>query len=276
MPLADAAEIILPASRAGRGVGAFNVILVEQAEALVQAADREGLPVILQISQRCVTYHGALRPIVTAALEVARAATAPVCVQLDHAESRGLVADALDAGVRAVMFDGSALDYEANVAQTSEVASMCAARGAWLEAELGVVGGKGDAHAPGARTDPAQAAAYVAATGVNALAVAVGTRHRMLTRDARLDLGLISDLKAAVAQPLVLHGSSGVADDELKRAVKAGITKVNIATRLNAVFTVAVCGHLARDPACVDPREYLAAGRQAVAAEAGELLRLLA
>ncbi len=106
-----------------------------------------------------------------------------------------------------------------------------------MEAELGEIGGKDGVHAPGARTDPAEAAAYVAATGVDGLAVAVGTSHAMLTRDAALDLPLIAALRETVPVPLVLHGSSGVADADLTAAVDAGMTKINIATQLNKVFT---------------------------------------
>jgi fructose-bisphosphate aldolase class II len=144
-----------------------------------------------------------------------------------------------------------------------------------VEAELGEIGGKDGVHAPGARTDPAEAAAYVAATGVDGLAVAVGTSHAMLTRDAALDFALITALRAAVPVPLVLHGSSGVADADLAAAVEAGMTKVNIATQLNKMFTGAVRDQLAADSALVDTRRYLGAGRDATTAEVARLLLVL-
>ncbi len=131
-------------------------------------------------------------------------------------------------------------------------------------------------HEPGARTRPDEAAGYVTATGVDALAVAVGSSHAMLTRDAVLDLDLIARLRAAVTVPLVLHGSSGVPDEMLRAAVRAGLTKINIATQLNKVFTAAVRARLTDDPLLADPRRYLRAGRAAVAAEVERLLRLLA
>jgi fructose-bisphosphate aldolase class II len=145
-----------------------------------------------------------------------------------------------------------------------------------VEAELGEVGGKDGVHAPGARTDPAQAAAFVAATGVDSLAVAVGTSHAMLSRDAAVDLDLVRALRAAVPVPLVLHGSSGVADADLPAVVRAGITKVNIGTRLNVALTRRVREVLAERPDLVDPRRYLGPAREAVAAEAtGILTRLM-
>jgi fructose-bisphosphate aldolase class II len=137
------------------------------------------------------------------------------------------------------------------------------------------VGGKDGVHAPGARTDPAQARAYVAATGIDALAVAVGTSHAMLTRDATVDLALIARLHEAVPVPLVLHGSSGVPDADLTRVVRAGMTKVNIATQLNKTFTAEVRAYLAAHPDVVDTREYLAAARAAVAGEVTRLLGVL-
>ena len=126
-----------------------------------------------------------------------------------------------------------------------------------------------------ARTDPGQAAGFVAATGVDALAVAVGSSHAMLTRDAVLDLGLIATIRQAVSVPLVLHGSSGVPDQDLAAAVRAGMTKINIATQLNKVFTAAVRHTLSAEPAMVDPRRYGSAGRDAIAPEVARLLGLL-
>jgi fructose-bisphosphate aldolase class II len=137
------------------------------------------------------------------------------------------------------------------------------------------VGGKDGIHSATARTDPAAAAAYVEATGVDALAVAVGSSHARPTRDAALDLELVGRLRAAVPVPLVLHGSSGVPDEGLVAAVRAGLTKVNIATQLNRVFTAAVRRRLGDDPLLVDPRRYLDVGRDAIADEVARLIDLL-
>jgi fructose-bisphosphate aldolase class II len=173
------------------------------------------------------------------------------------------------------MYDASGLPYADNVRATAEVAAWCHDRGVWVEAELGEVGGKDGVHSPVARTDPDQAAGFVAATGVDALAVAVGSSHAMLTPDAVLDLPLIARLRRAVCVPLVLHGSSGVPDEDLAAAVRAGLTKINIATRLNKVFTAAVRKYLSAEPAVVDPRRYGSAGRDAIAPEVTRLLGLM-
>jgi fructose-bisphosphate aldolase class II len=275
MGLAGAGEIVIAARAARVGAGSFNVVGLEYAEAIVAGAEAARAPVIVQVSENCVKYHGAAEPVLAAALAVARASAWPVAVHLDHATSADLVRAAVRAGAGSVMFDASALGYGANVEATAEIADWCHDRGVWVEAELGEIGGKDGVHAAGARTRPDEAAAYVAATGVDGLAVAVGSSHAMLTRDARLDLALISDLSAAVPVPLVLHGSSGVPDDTLAEAVRAGMTKINIATQLNKVFTSAVRDHLSSDPRVVDPRKYLSAGRDAIAAEVARLLGVL-
>ncbi|MGI5421780.1 class II fructose-bisphosphate aldolase [Actinomadura luteofluorescens] len=268
-------DVIAAPAAQGRGLGAFNVIQLEHAEAIVAGAERAGAPVVLQVSENCVAYHGALAPIGRAVLALGRAATVPVVVHLDHATSADLVREAVALGFGSVMFDASALPHEANVAGTAEVAARCRAEGVWVEAELGEIGGKDGVHAPHARTDPEEAAGYVAATGVDALAVAVGTSHAMLTRDTVLDLALIARLRAAVPVPLVLHGSSGVPDDGLAAAVEHGMTKINVATQLNKVFTAAVRDRLAADPGLVDPRRYASAGRDAVADEVARLLHVI-
>jgi len=275
IPAAGTSEIIAAARAAERGVGAFNMIGIEHAEAIVAGAERTGLPVVLQISENCVRYHGALKPVALAALAIARAAVVPVAVHLDHATSADLVEQAAGLGIGSVMFDASALDYAGNVAVTARLTSWCHERGLWVEAELGEIGGKDGVHAPGARTRPEEAAAYVSATGVDALAVAVGTSHAMLTRDAVLDFDLIGRIRAQVQAPLVLHGSSGASDVALGKAILAGMTKINIATQLNKVFTAAVRDRLAADERLVDPRKYGAAGRDAVAAEVARLLTVL-
>jgi fructose-bisphosphate aldolase class II len=257
------------------GIGAFNVILLEQAEAIAAGAERAGLPVVMQISQNTVSHHRALAPLAAAVLAIARAAAVPVAVHLDHATDRALVEEAIALGLTSVMYDASALPYQENLAATADVAGLCHASGVWLEAELGEIGGKDGVHAPGARTDPREAAAYVAATGVDALAVAVGSSHAMSTRDARLDFGLIGRLRDAVPVPLVLHGSSGVPEADLARAVRHGMRKVNIATHLNGRFTATLRAALDADPALTDPRRYLAPAREAVASEVARLLELL-
>ena len=275
MPLVATGEIVAEAASARRGCGAFNAIQLEHITAIVEGAALADAPVIVQLSQNAVRYHGALAPIGGAALAAARVAEARVAVHLDHAESRELVREAVALGFGSVMFDASGLDYADNVRETREVVAFCHDHGVWVEAELGEIGGKDGVHAPGARTDPGEAAEFAAATGVDALAVAVGSSHAMLTRDATLDFDLIARLRERVPVPLVLHGSSGVSDRGLTDAVRAGMTKVNIATQLNKVFTAAAADDWRAHPERVDPRKYLGAGRAAVTAEVRRLLHLL-
>lgn len=258
-----------------RGLGAFNVVLLEHAEAIVAGAEAARLPVVLQISENCIRYHGGLEPITVACLAIARRASVGVAVHLDHIEDAALVHEGVALGVQSVMFDASKLAYDDNVASTRQIVAFCHANGVAVEAEIGEVGGKDGVHAPGARTAPAEAAAFVAATGVDALAVAVGTSHAMQSRVAAVDHDLIAALRSAVPVPLVLHGSSGLADEELRAAVASGMTKVNISTHLNGLFTAEVRRALDADERLTDPRRYVRPGRDAVATEVGRILGLL-
>ena len=284
MTLVSARELVTDAAARGTGIGAFNVIHLETAEGLVRASESARLPVILQISQNCADYHGGLEPIALATLAVARRAQTPVAVHLDHAERPELVDEAIALGFGSVMFDGGALPYDDNVAITAAVAERAHAAGVYIEGELGEVGGKDGAHAPGVRTDPDEARAFVAATGVDALAVAVGSSHAMTDRTASLDLELIGRLRGALersgrdeqAVPLVLHGSSGVADAVIADAVRAGMTKINVSTHLNGFFTRAIRSTLDADEKLVDSRKYLSPAREALAGEAARMLRLFA
>jgi fructose-bisphosphate aldolase class II len=273
--LARLTEVLGPAAASGVGLGAFNVFSIEHAEAFTVAAEAAGTPVVLQISQNAVRYHGALAPIAQATLMLARGAAVPIVVHLDHATDVSLVDEAIELGLGSVMFDASPMPYAQNVAATAEIVRRCHDGGLDAEAELGEIGGKDGVHAAGARTQPDEARAFVEATGVDALAVAVGTSHAMTERRVALDLELINALQAAVPVPLVLHGSSGVPDEELARAVQAGMTKINVATHLNHVFTDSVRATLADNPSMVDSRKYLGPARDAVAVEAEHLLRLL-
>jgi len=275
MKQTDFDRLLLDAHAKNVGVGAFNVILLEHAEAIVAGAENAGLPVILQISENCVNYHGSLRPIVVACVEIARRAKVEVLVHLDHVKDVALIVDAIDAGADSVMYDGSHLPYEENAATTRHVVELCHARGVAVEAELGEVGGKDGVHAPGARTSVEEAVAFVAATGVDALAVAVGNSHAMNDRVIVVDHALIGRLASGISVPLVLHGSSGLDDAQLALAVRNGMTKINISTHLNGLFTRAAREILAGDVTLVDPRKYVAAGKFAVAVEVERLLRVI-
>ncbi|UFS94104.1 class II fructose-bisphosphate aldolase [Nocardia huaxiensis] len=265
----------LIASAAPGGLGAFNVVALEHAEAIAAAAESVGRPAILQISENTAKYHGGVKPLARACLAIAEESAAELAVHLDHATAVELIRDAVEAGVTSVMYDGAHLDYGENVARTAEIARWCHEREVFVEAELGEVGGKDGAHAPGVRTDPGEAAAFVAATGVDALAVAVGSSHAMHTRDAALDDELIAKLAAALPVPLVLHGSSGVPDDGLRSAIRHGMVKINIGTRLNIALTGAVRVALAEQPSVSDPRKYLGPGRLNIQRDVEVALRVL-
>ncbi|MBP2327508.1 fructose-bisphosphate aldolase class II [Kibdelosporangium banguiense] len=272
--LVPTSEIIDQAVRASAGVGAFNVITLEHAEGVIAGAESVGKPVLLQISQNCVRFHGGrLMPIAAATAAVAAEASVPVALHLDHVEDDTLLRQAADAGFASVMYDASRLPYAENVAATRKAADWAHGQGLWIEAELGEVGGKDGAHAPGVRTDPGEAVKFVEATGVDALAVAVGSSHAMTTRTAALDHDLIARLRDAVPVPLVLHGSSGVPDEQLRDAVRHGMVKINIGTALNVAFTGRI---QAADLSVSDPRKYLAPARDAIAHTVAHLLGVLA
>ena len=273
MPLADLTSLAREARDHRRGLGAFNVIHLEHAEVFVDAAERAGVPVVLQISQNAVKFHGRVAPIAAGTLAVARAASVPVVVHLDHADDLDLVAEALELGFTSIMYDGSRLPAEENIATTAAVVRDAHARGVSVEAELGEIGGKNGVHDPSVRTDPAEAAEFVAATGVDLLAVAVGSSHAMTTRGAVLDTDLIAAIAAAVDTPLVLHGSSGVSDEGMRAAIGAGMTKINVSTHLNKIFTQVLRRVLADDPHLVDTRKWFAPAGEAVGAEVERLLR---
>lgn len=275
MTLTPMHQLVAHAREAHRGIGAFNVITLEHAEAIVRGGEEAGLPVVVQLSENTVDYHGSLAPLALACLRLAEKSLVDVCVHLDHATRPDLVKEGVALGIPSVMVDASTLAYDDNVRLTRELTRWCHDRGVWVEAELGEVGGKDGVHHPAARTDPQEAVIYVADTGVDALAVAVGSSHAMAVREAVLDDALIERIATRLGVPLVLHGSSGVDDGGLARAVQHGMVKVNIATHLNALMTAAVRQALAADPHLVDPRRYLGPGRGAVAVEVTRLLRVL-
>lgn len=271
-------DLVQAAGAAGEAVFAFNVITVEHAEGIAAGAEAADTAVILQLSENTVGFHGGrLSPLLAACAQIAEASRAPLALHLDHFTDAALIADALagaaDFGVSSIMVDAAHLPYEANVECTREWTAAAHAAGLWIEAELGEIGGKKGAHAAGARTDPGEAADFVRRTGVDALAVAVGSSHAMATRDADIDIALTAALAAAVPVPLVLHGGSGVSDELLNDAVRAGIRKLNVGTALNIAFTGAVREHLSGHPDVNDPRGYLAAGRDALAAAVTRLCR---
>jgi fructose-bisphosphate aldolase class II len=276
LALAGIVPLLAEARDRRYSVLAFNVILLEYAEAIVAAAEAAGAPVILQISQNAVRYHGdRIEPLGLACLELARNAAIPVALHLDHATTRELCDRAAAIGFGSIMYDASALPEAVNIEQTAEVVRWAHRLGLAVEAEIGIVGGKDGRHEVLAPTAPDDAERFARLTGVDALAVQAGTSHAMVTRTAALDRGLIARLRESVPLPLVLHGSSGVPDEQLVAAARAGIAKINIGTRLNLAFSSAVRARLREDAAIVDPRIYLGSGRTGVRDAAASLIERL-
>ena len=275
--LADTAVLARDCAARKVGLAAFNVVLLDHAEAFVDAAENTGLPLVLQLSQNAVKYHGGrLRPLGRALIELAEASTVPVSVHLDHAESTDLCREAVELGFTSIMYDGSKLPDAQNRQTTAEITAFAHEHGVSVEAELGEVGGKNGVHDPSARTNPEDAAKFVADTGVDLLAVAVGSSHAMATREAVLDNQLIAAIHELVPVPLVLHGSSGVPDEGMVAAIQAGMTKINVSTHLNVVFTQGVRQILDENPKIVDPRKYVGPATHLVQEEVERLMRLYA
>lgn len=281
MTLAPTAELVADAVARGRAVPAFNIITLEHAEAIAEGAERAGSGAILQLSENAIRFHGGdPRPLLAAARAVAGSAATPLALHLDHIEDAALVdlaiAEATSWGLGSVMVDASRRGYLDNVAATADAVRRAHLVGLWVEAELGEIGGKDGAHAPGVRTDPDEAAAFASETGVDALAVAVGSSHAMTDRTAGVDAALVARIAARVPVPLVLHGSSGVDDAGIRAAVAAGIRKVNVGTALNIAGTAALRASLAEHPDAVDPRPFTSASRAAMADVVEHFCRVIA
>lgn len=271
MPLVNSRELLLDAQRRHYAVGAFNVENMEMMQAVVAAAEAERAPVILQTTPSTLKYAGTAT-FAAMARAVAEHTRTPVAIHLDHGDSFGLCVKAATDGYTSIMIDGSKLPLEENIAlvrQVAEMAACCSGRPA-VEAELGRLGGKEDSLEvkPGEDlyTDPEEAARFVRETGIDSLAVAIGTAHGFYKGEPKLDFDRLAQLQAAVPVPLVLHGSSGVPDADVQRAVSSGVCKVNFATELRAAYTDAVRHTLAGDSALYDPKKFGAPGRDAVMA----------
>jgi fructose-bisphosphate aldolase, class II len=268
MTLALTRDVVAAAVRDESAVAAFNVITLEHAEAIVSGGESAGTALLLQLSENTVRFHGGnMMPILAACTELAKAASVPVGIHLDHFQDETLIASGIAAaavvGVSSLMVDAAHLPYELNVERTAALCATAHEHGLWVEAELGEVGGKDGAHAPGVRTDPDEAAGFALDTGVDGLAVAVGSSHAMTSKTATLDIALIGRLAERVPVPLVLHGSSGVPDETIRQAVDAGMRKINIGTALGLAFTSGIRRRLDAATSS-DPRTYLKEGRAAI------------
>lgn len=265
MPLVTSKQMLLDAQKGGYAVGAFNVENMEMVQAVVAAAEELKAPVIMQTTPSTVKY-ASLSYFYANAVAAAKNASVPVAIHLDHGSSFELAMQALREGYTSIMIDGSHSVFEENIAVTKAVVDACSPSGVPVEAELGKVGGKEDDLDGGAGgyTDPMEAKEFVERTGVDSLAVAIGTAHGVYAGEPKLDLDRLSEIREVVDIPLVLHGASGLTDEAVQESIRRGICKVNFATELRIAFSDGVKSVLAEAPDTFDPKKYGAVGREHV------------
>ena len=291
MPLVTSTELFKKAYEGNYAVGAFNVNNMEIIQGIVDAAKEENAPLILQVSAGARKYakHIYLMKLIEAAVEDSGL---PICLHLDHGEDFEICKSCVDGGFTSVMIDGSKHSFEENIALTKQVVEYAHARGVVVEAELGRLAGVEDAVKVNAKdasyTDPDQAVEFVERTGVDSLAIAIGTSHGAykFKGDPSLDFARLEKISSLLPNfPLVLHGAStvlpefvakcnqfggkidgaqGVPEDMLLRAGKLGVCKINIDTDLRLALTAAIREHMALHPADFDPRQYLKPARDAI------------
>lgn len=265
MPLVTSEKMLADAQKGGYAVGAFNVENMEMVKAVIAAAEELHAPVMLQTTPSTIKY-GTLETYYAIVAAEAKKAAVPVCLHLDHGSSFELAVQALKAGYTSVMIDGSHEDLEGNIAVSKKVADVAKACGIPVEAELGKVGGKEDDLEAEAdtNTDPMEAKEFVERTGVTSLAVAIGTAHGFYKGTPVLDKERVSEIRKVVSIPLVLHGASGLSDDEVRDCVRRGICKVNFATELRAAYTAAGKKLIEEKPDTFDPKKLGVVGMEAV------------
>lgn len=258
-------KMLLDAKKGGYAVGAFNIENMEMVKAVIAAAEELHAPVILQTTPSTVKY-GTLETYAAIVKAEAKKASVPVALHLDHGNSFELAVRAIKAGYSSVMMDGSQESFEDNARISRKVADVGRACGIPVEAELGKVGGKEDSLEAEAdtNTDPAEAKEFAERTGINSLAIAIGTAHGFYAGKPVLDKKRISEISSIMEIPLVLHGASGLTDEDVRECVHRGMCKVNFATELRAAYTDAVKKLLQEDPAVFDPKKFGNAGMQAV------------
>jgi len=263
-------EMLKEAQKGRYGIGAFNANNMEIIQAIIEAAEEEKAPVILQASQGAIKYAG-LDMIVAIVKVMAEKATVPVALHLDHGTDYYQNIKCLRAGFTSLMVDGSKLPFEENVEMTKKVVEMAHVCGIPVEAELGQIGKMGDSDEPGVALErvkesmavPEEAVKFAELTGIDSLAAAVGTIHGCRTPFAKLDIPRIEKIRELTDLPLVLHGASGANDEEVKKGIAAGICKVNIDTRIRMEFTKKIREIIKENPEEIDPRKILGPAREA-------------
>ena len=264
MSFANIKEELLRAKREGYALGAFNTENMEMVKGVIQAAEELRAPVMIQTTTAMIEY-GTVETYAAMIRAEAEKASVPVCLHLDHGASFDLAVQCIVHGYQSVMYDGSKLPYEENVRTTKAVVEMADAVNIPTEAELGAIGGKEDGvtGADDMYTDPQQARDFAERTGIFSLAVAIGTVHGFYKETPKLDIERLEKIRESVDLPLVLHGSSGLSDQQVKDCIAHGICKVNFATELRCAYTHAIEAYLKENPGTVDPKLY---GVDAIAA----------
>ena len=260
-------EMLLDAQAGHYAVGAFNVESLEFVMAVIKAAEDKKSPVIMQTTPGTVKYAN-LDYFAAMCKVAADAASVPVAIHLDHGDGFDRCVQAMHAGYTSVMIDGSHVPFEDNIALTASVTKVAAPLGIPVEAELGKVGGKEDdgpaVEGENPYTDPDEAEEFVARTGCGSLAVGVGTAHGVYKGTPHIEQGVLKEIRSRLEIPLVLHGTSGVPDDQVAEAIRNGICKVNYATELRQAFTKGFMGYMADNPGCFDPKKPSRPGMQEI------------
>lgn len=266
MALVPVTELLLRADREGYAVGAFNANNMEIVQAIIEAAEREKAPVIMQASQGAIKYAGL--EFITGMVKIAaESVRVPVALHLDHGTDFDQLVQCIRSGFSSVMYDGSKLPLDQNIAVTNRVLEMCRPIGVSVEAELGKIGGTEDdihvSEREARYTDPEEARYFVEQTGVESLAIAIGTAHGQYKGEPQLDFERLAKIKSLVKIPIVLHGSSGVPDDAVQRAIGLGVCKVNIDTNIREAFVGEMRRRIEKSPNEIDPRKILGPARDA-------------
>lgn len=270
-------QILEHADQNGYAVGAFNVNNMEIIQAIAEAAGDLKAPVILQASQGAIKYAG-VEYITSLVKTTAELVDVPMTLHLDHGTDFEEIMKCIRNGFTSVMIDASKHELEENIRLTKEIVRIAHSVGVSVEAELGKIGGTEDqivvSEAEATYTDPEEARIFVEETGVDSLAIAVGTAHGVYKGEPKVDIERIKEIDRVVPVPLVLHGSSGVPYDTLENAVKAGIRKINIDTDIRASFAGAVKEFVESNPEEIDPRKILKPARARMADTVKEKIKV--
>ncbi len=265
MAYVSSKEMLLLAQKGNYAVGAFNVENMEMAQAVISAAQELLAPVIIQTTSTTLNY-ATPETFVGMIKSLAQAATVPIALHLDHGDSYERAASCLDAGYSSIMIDGSHSSFDENIKITSEVVRDAKLKNIPVEAELGKVGGKEDDldGGQGNYTDPMEAVEFVNKTGIDSLAVAIGTAHGIYESTPVLDKERLKEIRKIIDIPLVLHGASGLKNEDMIECVKLGICKINFATELRIAYSDGLKDYFKHDPDVFDPKKYGAMGREYV------------